>query len=122
MSGKDNKESVNHNFKEAKEFVKKWYDLDLTLIEQKDLKEIVGHTTSLYIQDKEEYGAKYDRQTIRPSLEAMYIFMNKNYDAEIKDYGTLYEHNFKRNRDERNLGYDLTSEEFKIIQDRMHLP
>ncbi|MCK5624886.1 hypothetical protein KAI04_03525 [Candidatus Pacearchaeota archaeon] len=122
MVNKNNEESVSDNFKEARGFVKKWYDLNLTLIEQVELKKIVEHTTNIYINDKKEYGKKYSKWQIRPSLEAMYIFMNKNYGTQITDYGSLYEINYKRNQDMNEKGYDSFPEFFKKMQEEMHFP
>ncbi len=124
MINKDKRESTNKNFGKAKNFVKEWYDLDLTLIEQSELRKIVEHTTKLYIEDKKRYVKKRrdEKYQINPSLEAMYIFMNKNYGAKIQDYGDLYSFNLKRDNCIREIGYDMCSEEFKILQEKKYLP
>jgi len=116
------KESFADNFSEAKKVIKGYFDLDLTLIEQVELKKIIELTTMVDDRDREIFSKEYDKYTITPFLEAAYIFMNRNYSAGINDYGDLYKLEHGRLKNLKSTGFDNYLFNFKEMQEEMHFP
>jgi hypothetical protein len=112
---------VNSNFREAREFVKSWLGINLTLIELVELKGYVKHTTNLFTkyQLKEGFNGEY---RIFPPYEAGLMFMNENYGIQVYHIKDKARFNKLRNEIKYMLGYDYYPEYFKRVQEEMHFP